>query len=92
MGSSVETAVVFTAILLVLTFLITGSEDMAVDGLRKAKYGISEVAYMEEDGDILSMKKIDSADAVNASPEKLCTLLSGISDNYRIIYDAVGGL
>jgi len=92
MGSSVETALVFTVIILIMTFLVTGSEGMAVDGLWKAKYGISEIAYMEEDDDILAIKKIDSADAVNTSPEKLCTLLSGMSDNYRIIYDAVGGL
>ncbi|MBP5655558.1 MAG: hypothetical protein J6X33_08600 [Clostridiales bacterium] len=92
MGSSIETAVVFTAIMLIITFLITGSENMAFDSVDKTRYGIRELAYMEEDGDICSTKDIGGADAVNTSPEKLCTLLSGISDNYRILYDAVGGL
>lgn len=92
MGSSVETAIVFTAILLIITFLITGSEEVAFDSFGKAKTGAKEIVYMVNDEDIYSVKKIGGIDAVNTSPEKLCTLLSGVSDNYRIIYDLVGGL
>ena len=92
MGSSIETAIVFTAIMLIITFLITGSEEVVVDSFRKAKTGVSEIVYMVNDEDIYSTVDIGGVKAVNTSPEKLCNLLSGVSDNYRIIYDAVGGL
>ena len=92
MGSSVETAIVFTAVMLIITFLITGSQEVAVDSFQKAKGGVKEIVYMVNDEDIHSVEKIGGVSAVNTSPEKLCTLLSGVSDNYRIIYDAVGGL
>ena len=92
MGSSVETSIVFTTVMLILVFLITGSQDMTLEGLAKAKTGIKEIAYMEENKDIYSTKTIAGVNAVNTSPEQMCTLLSGLSDNFRIIYDAVGGL
>lgn len=92
MGSSIEYSVVFTLILFIIAFLITGSQEVTVDSFRKTGTGMREIDYMSEGDGIFASKDIGGVDSVNSSPEDLCTLLSGISDNYRIIYDSVGGL
>ena len=92
MGSSIEYSIVFALIMLLMSFLITGSQEVTVDGFYKTRGGIREIAYMSEEGGVFNSKDIDGVRAVNSSAEDLCTLLSGISDNYRIIYDSVGGL
>ena len=85
MGSSIESAVVFTIVLLLLTYLITeplaivaecsNSEKMFMDNLEE--HLDNSAIYKETDG------------GISTSPEKLCTALSGLSDSYQIIYSGV---
>ena len=44
---------------------------------------------MERDKDIADKVVVSGVDCYDTSPEKLCTYLSGISDNFRLIYGSV---
>ena len=41
---------------------------------------------MEKDRDVLYKNNVRGVDCYDASPEKLCTFLTGISDNFRLFY------
>ena len=87
--SSLESAICFSLILVLLAFMITGPETIALDSFQCAKDGGNELFYMEKDRDVLFKNNVRGADCYDASPEKLCTFLTGISDNYRLIYGSV---
>jgi len=89
MGYTLETAIVFSLVLALIAFLITGPEQMAVDSFACAKYGIEEVSFMADDGALVEEDSIGDASSVNTAPERLCTFLSGVSDNYRLVYGTV---
>lgn len=74
--SSLETAIVFSVVLTVLSGMIILPAHLCADTLSDAREAIIDV--IEPDEDIIS-------------PEKLNTFLSGISENYRIIYGAIAG-
>ena len=84
--SSLESAICFSLILVLLAFMIAGPESVALDSFQCAKDGGNELFYMEKDRDVLCENKVRGAVCYDASPEKLCTFLTGISDNFRLIY------
>ena len=76
--STLETAIVFSLILIMLTFMITGPEAIALD-----------IFYMERDREVAERNYVGGVVCYDASPERLCTYLTGLSDNFRLLYGAV---
>ncbi len=70
--STIETAVVITLVMLVLTGMIVLPARMCADTMNDAQDAIEDVMTQDE----------------LISPERLNTFLTGISENYRIIYGA----
>lgn len=68
--STIETSIVITFVMLVLSGLIVMPAKLCADTVDDAESAITDV--VEDDGDM--------------SAERLNTLLTGISENYRIIY------
>lgn len=87
--STLETAITFSLILVMLAFMITGPESIALDSFECAKDGGNELFFMERDKEIADKVVVSGVDCYDTSPEKLCTYLSGISDNFRLIYGSV---
>ena len=50
------------------------------------EYGFEECAFQNSDRKLLNERKIGSAVSYDVSPERLCTYLTGLSDNFRLIY------
>ena len=73
MGSTFETAIVITAVIFVLTSLIIIPADVCIDCRGLTMDAIEDV--------------VDGADGI--SSEQLNTLLTGLSENYRMIYGGV---
>ena len=70
--STLESAIVFSLVISLLTFMVTAPESVAMSAVDDRKIG-SAVSY-------------------DASPEKLCTYLTGLSDNFRLIYGKAASL
>ena len=87
--STLESAITVSLILIMLVFMITGPEAIALDSFECAKDGGNELFFMERDREVAHENIVSGAVCYDASPEKLCTFLSGISDNFRIIYGSV---
>ncbi len=87
--STLETAFAFTVIITFLTFLITGPEELVLDCIEDVKAGDEEIGFFIDDSGLIDSTDIGGNVSYNTSPEKLCTYVTGISDNYRIIYGAV---
>lgn len=87
--STLEAAIAFSLILVMLTFMVTAPERVALDSFKCAKAGGNELYYMESDRDVMDKYSVGGVYGYDTSPEKLCTYLSGVSDNFRLIYGAV---
>lgn len=86
--STLEAAITFSLILVMLAFMVTGPEAIALDSFECAKDGGNELFYMERDKDVADKNLVGGVYCYDASPEKLCTYLTGISDNFRLVYGA----
>lgn len=84
MGNSIEGAIVFTMVLGLITFLVVGPFEIVVRTIEVEQKYYERVEDYSDNGDIY----IES-DHVSTSAERLCTILSGISDSYNIIYDGI---
>lgn len=87
--STLESAIAFSLILIVLAFMITAPESIALDSFECAKDGGNELFYMEQDRGVADTNYVHGVSCYDTSPERLCTFLTGISDNFRIIYGSV---
>ena len=87
--STLETAIVFSLILIMLTFMITGPEAIALDSFECARDGGNELFFLERDREVAERNYVGGVVCYDASPERLCTYLTGISDNFRLLYGAV---
>lgn len=74
--STLETSIVFTFVLLVLSGLIVVPARLCVDTAADSRYITDEVLNDYED---------------LISPERLNTFFTGLSENYRIIYGSLSG-
>ncbi len=85
MGSSIETAVVMSVILIILTFLIAEPINIVVD------CHDSEEVFMDNLDDHMDNSVIydEHGNCFITGPEKLCTVLTGVSDSYQLIYDGI---
>ena len=59
--STLEAAITFSLILIVLSFMITGPEAIALDSYESAKAGGNELFYMEQDREVLYKNTVDGA-------------------------------
>lgn len=95
MGSTLENAIVMSIVLTVLVILVTGPEDISLRTLDDCRYGMEEIEFMTGDSDVIRNKSIHKVQVTDTSPERMCTFLQGLSDNYRLIYqsgeDLLGG-
>ena len=89
--STLETAIAFTVIITFLTFLIVCPEELALRSIEDVKAGGEEIGFYIDDSSLMDSRTIGGSEAYNTSPEKLCTYLTGISDNYRIVYGTIAG-
>ena len=89
MGSSLETAIVFSLVLAFLCFLIAGPEKLILETLEDADNGMRELEYELHNRDIISSRNVDGVVVYSASPEAFCTVLSGISDNFTLMYKGI---
>ena len=87
--STIESAIAFSLVLIMLAFMITAPEALALESFERAKDGGNELFYMERDKEVAYKNTVRGVVCYDTSPEKLCTYLSGVSDNFRIIYGAV---
>ena len=87
--STLETALAFTVIIAFLTFLIVGPEQLALQCIEDVRYGQQEISFYIQDSALMESAVIGGSESYNTSPEKLCTFLTGLSDNYRIIYGTI---
>ena len=87
--STIETAIAFTVIITFLTFLIVCPEEVALECIEEVRYGDKEICFYIDDCGLMDSKEIGGNESYNTSPEKLCTYLTGVSDNYRIIYGTI---
>lgn len=87
--STLESAIAFSLIIIMLSFMITGPEAIALDSFECTKDGGNELFYMEEDDEVLKEHYVGGAVCYDATPERLCTFISGISDTYRLLYGSV---
>ena len=87
--STLESAIAFSLIIILLCFMITGPETIALDSFDMAKDGGIELFYMESDREVAYKNQVHGVTCYDTSPEKLCTFLTGISDNFRLIYGSV---
>lgn len=87
--STLESAIAFSLILVLLSFMITGPESIALDGFDRAREGGDELFYMELDRDVAYENTVNGVTCYDTSPEKLCTFLTGISDNYWLLYGSI---
>lgn len=84
--STLETAVVFTLILTMLSFMVTTPESTALAAFDDCKYGFEECVFQNRDKKLFAEKKVGSSMSYDTSPERLCTYLTGLSDNFRLVY------
>ena len=87
--STLESAICFSLILIMLCFMITGPQALALESMECAKDGGNELYYMERDKEIIYKNTVKGSVCYDTSPEKLCTFLSGVSDNFRLVYGSV---
>ena len=87
--STLESAICFSLIILLLSFMITGPEAIALESFDVAKDGGNELFYMQADKEVLSKNTVRDVTCYDTSPEKLCTYLTGLSDNFKLVYGAV---
>ena len=74
--STLETAIVFSTVMLVLCGFIVLPADLCADTINDASRAIEDVVNVDRD---------------TLSQEKINTFLTGISENYRIIYGTILG-
>ena len=92
MGSTLETSIVFTVVILMISFLITGPADISLESFDDCKKGMDEIRFETEDTAIASFTEVGGVEISDCSPERLCTYITGFSDCYRIIYHTVSDL
>jgi len=87
--STCEAAITFSIVLMMLTFLILAPQQIASNALNDCRDLCEEICFYMDDTDIYSEDEIDGVTVYGTSPEKLNTMLTGLSDSYRIFYSII---
>ncbi|HAW16414.1 MAG TPA: hypothetical protein DCW41_06915 [Clostridiales bacterium] len=90
MGSTLETAVVFSTVLIILTFLITAPMLICGDIRDEFLVLLEEQEQYTDNGELIREEDMGGYDLRDVGSERLNTFLTGISENYRIIYGTLG--
>jgi len=89
MGSTLETAIIFTLCFVLLIFLIVSPISICADSVDMANDGNRELKYHLADEEIIASRRIGGVSNQSTSPERLNTFLAGVSENYRMIYGSL---
>jgi hypothetical protein len=89
MGSTLESTIVFSIILIILAALIVGPATILFDCSKCEYYFTQELEFHSEDERILSNEQIDRANSTCISQEQMNSFLSGLSYCYRLIYEDI---
>lgn len=89
MGSTLETAIVFTVVFMVIILMIVLPMNLCADSVNIANSANEEISFHLQNGDITEGRTINGIECHSTTPEELCTFLTGISENYRIIYGTI---
>ena len=89
MGSTIEAAIAISLVLVIITALILGPEDVCIRACEDLNCGMAEIEFEMNDSEVASFREIGGVTVSDASPERLCTFLSGLSDNFRLIFGGV---
>lgn len=92
MGSTLETAIVISVVMAFIVFLILAPLQLSGECIDSAICGKRELDHELNDDRILSEENVGGVEITTTSPEILCTFLTGISENYRLIYGTVAGV
>lgn len=87
--STLESALAFSLIIIVLVFILTAPESVAMDSFDLAKDGGTELFYMEKNSEVMDKHYVSGVACYDTSPERFCTFLTGLSDNYKLIYGSM---
>ncbi|MBR6986870.1 MAG: hypothetical protein IKH82_02225 [Clostridiales bacterium] len=87
--STLESAIAFSLIILLLVFMITGPESLALESFECTKDGGNELYYMERNDEVISKHFVHDVTCYDTSPERFCTFLTGLSDNFKLIYGSM---
>lgn len=88
MGSTLETAIVFSTVLFVLAALIVMPADLICGSVDDVSDGFEELVFHSGNTDVVNSSVIGGTDCTDVSPERVCTFLTGISQNFRMITGA----
>ena len=80
MGSSLESAICFTAVLALLAFFIVCPTRIREDALISGKNARDEIIYHMNDRKPIRTKRIGKANCNDISPEVINTMIIGIVD------------
>ena len=89
MGSSIEAAICFSLILLLLTIFIVYPNKLRSECVRQAATAVKEIEFRKKSEKVIDTRNIGGVDTVDTSPEQLNTMLNGIIDSIRIGSDAL---
>ncbi|MCR5618134.1 MAG: hypothetical protein K6F83_07600 [Clostridiales bacterium] len=89
MGSSIEAAICFSLILLLLTIFIVYPNKLRSECVRQAGTAVKEIEFRKKSEKVIDTRNIGGVDTVDTSPEQLNTMLNGIIDSIRIGSDAL---
>ena len=89
MGSSIEAAICFSLILLLLTVFIVYPNKLRSECVLQAGTAVKEIEFRKKSEKVIDIRNIGGVDTVDTSPEQLNTMLNGIIDSSRIGSDAL---
>lgn len=84
MGNSIEGAIVFTAVLLLVTYLIVAPMEIVLKTIEEEKIYYDRVEDYSDNSVIY-----ENSDHAKTSAERICTILTGLSDSYKIVYEGI---
>jgi len=88
-GSSIEAAICFSLILLLLTVFIVYPNKLRSECVHQAGTAVKEIEFRKKSEKVIDTRNIGGVDTVDTSPEQLNTMLNGIIDSIRIGSDAL---
>ncbi|MBO7449654.1 MAG: hypothetical protein J6U54_04725 [Clostridiales bacterium] len=84
MGSTLESAICFSLIILLLAVFISAPALIWKDSLDRGNNGVSEMRYHMKNEHLIYEYELDGYDTCDTSPELLNTMLNGIIDTIKI--------
>ena len=85
MGSTLEAAITFSLVIVILTMFVVLPADIWEQSLQYAKEARAEIDFHIHNESPVSSKEIGSHQSVDCSGEQINTMVTGIIDSLRIM-------